>query len=141
MPGITPASARILLVEDESAVRELARQILEHEGWEVVEAGSLEQAADCTRASNGRFDLLLLDLHLPDGLGTQLADEIRRSGGNARVIFTTGDPGWLRRLGSEGETVLPKPFTLLQIIQAVRLALAGRIPVAWSSNRAPLSGG
>ena len=126
MSGKGTASARILLVDDEWAVRELARLILEHEGWAVVEAGSLEQAVECIRAENGYFDLFILDLHLPDGLGTQLAEQIRRSCHDARVLFATGDPGWLRRLEGEGQAVLPKPFTPLQIIQAVRPVLAER---------------
>lgn len=130
MPGKGIDSARILLVEDERAVREMARLILEHEGWAVVEAGSLEQAGGCIRAENGYFDLFILDLHLPDGLGTHLAEEIRRCSQNARVLFATGDQGWLRRLESEGAAVLPKPFTPLQIIEAVRHILAERRPVA-----------
>lgn len=123
-------TARILLVDDERAVRELARLILEHERWEVVEAGSLEEAAECIRAEKRCFDVFIVDLHLPDGLGTQLAQEIRRSCENARVIFTTGDPGWIQHLGAEGEAVLPKPFTPLQMIQSARLALAAGRPVA-----------
>ena len=126
MSGKATGSARILLVEDEWTVRELARLILEHEGWAVVEAGSLEEAAEFIRAENSYFDLFILDLHLPDGLGTQLAEQIRHSCQNARVLFTTGDPVWLRRLESEGESVLPKPFTPFQIIQAVRQTLARR---------------
>src|SRR3974390_882369 len=115
---------RILLVEDDRAVREMARMILEHESWEVVEASSLEDARDCLRNKNRYFDLFIIDLHLPDGLGTQLVEEIRRSRGTASVVIATGDPGRLKHLKGDAAVVLPKPFTPLQLTQAARHGLA-----------------
>ena len=130
MSGKDTNGVRILLVEDEQSVRELARLLLENEGWEVVGAGSLIEAAERVRTANGSFDLLIVDICLPDGFGTQLVEKMRQAGGNPNVIYTTGDPGWLRRLNVEGASVVPKPFTSVQMIHAARLALAGRRPVA-----------
>ncbi len=124
MSGKDTNTARILLVEDERTVRELARLILDHEGWDIVEAGSLTEAAECMRTKIRPFDLFILDICLPDGFGTQLAEKMRQTEANPKVLYMTGDPGWLRRLGAEGAPLLPKPFTPLQMIQAVQQALA-----------------
>ena len=124
MSGIDTNAVRILLVEDEHTVRELARLILDHEGWDIVEAGSLTEAAECVRTKKRPFDLFILDICLPDGFGTQLVEKMRHTGANPKVIYMTGDPGWLRRLGAEGAALLQKPFTPLQMIQAVHEALA-----------------
>ena len=130
MSGKDTDAARILLVEDEQTVRELARLFLEREGWEVVEAGNLIEAVECVRAAKGSFDLFILDICLPDGFGTQLVEQMRFSGGNPNVIYMTGDPGWLERLRVEQAQLLPKPFTPLQLIHAVRQTLAWQRPVA-----------
>jgi len=129
-PGDRIGPPRMLLVEDERAVRELGRLILEHDGWDVEEAGSLEEAQECLRSKSGSYDLFIVDLRLPDGLGTELAEEIHRASGRARLIFTTGDPGSQRRLENQGHAVLPKPYTPLQMIQAAREALAAARPLA-----------
>ncbi|MGO9242557.1 MAG: response regulator [Bryobacteraceae bacterium] len=124
MSGTDTKAVRILLLEDEHAVRELARLILDHEGWEIVQAGSLTEAAECVRTKKRPFDLFIVDICLPDGFGTQLVEKMRQTGADPMVIYMTGDPGWLRRLGAEGAALLQKPFTPLQLIQAVQQALA-----------------
>ncbi len=123
MSAIDTNAARILVVEDEHTVRELVRLILNHEGWDIAEADSLTEAAECVRTKKPPFDLLILDICLPDGFGTQLVEKMRHNGANPKVLYMTGDPGWLRRLGAEGAALLPKPFTPRQMIEAVQQAL------------------
>ena len=93
-------TVEILLVDDDEAVRGLARVILQHEGWQVAEAGSLLEATDKLREGDFRPQVAVVDLLLPDGLGTDLTQELHRVRRKSKVVYITGDPGWLRRLNS-----------------------------------------
>lgn len=62
-------------MDDEGAIRRLLRIILENDGHHAVESASAEEARDLLR--DGRFDLVLLDLHLPGVSGTTLVEELR----------------------------------------------------------------
>ena len=122
-------TVEILLVDDDEAVRGLARVILQHEGWQVAEAGSLLEATDKLREGDFRPQVAVVDLLLPDGLGTDLTQELHRVRRKSKVVYITGDPGWLRRLNSGSESVLAKPFTPVQLVVAVRAALETMKPV------------
>ncbi len=119
----------ILIVDDDEAVRGLARVILQHEGWQVVEAGSLREAGDTIRRGELRPHIAVVDLLLPDGLGTELAEDLRRARNKSRIVYITGDPGWLRKLNAGSEHVLAKPFTPVQLVVTVRAALETLKPV------------
>jgi len=119
----------ILLVDDDRAVRGLARVILEHEGWQVEEAGSLGEARDKLRTGGFRPHVTVVDLFLPDGLGTELAENLREARQKSEIVYITGDPGWLRRLSAGTASVLAKPFTPVQLVVAVRAALDALSPV------------
>jgi len=78
---------RILLVEDEPRNRETLDAVLSAEGFAVETAATLSEA----RAKLAIVpDLVVLDLGLPDGRGSDLVPEIRATG--ARVVILTGDP-------------------------------------------------
>jgi DNA-binding response OmpR family regulator len=119
----------ILLVDDDEAVRGFARVILEHERWHVVEAGSLQEAVGRVKEGQFRPDVAVVDLLLPDGLGTELTQGLRQLRPKSKIIYITGDPGWLRRLNAGGDSVLAKPFTPAQLVLAVRTALQSMRPV------------
>lgn len=119
----------ILLVDDDDAVRGLARVILEHEGWHVMEAGSVGEATGRVRDGGFRPHVAVVDLFLPDGLGTELSEDLLLARHKSRIIYITGDPGWLRRLNAGSESVLAKPFTPVQLVAAVRAALEAMKPV------------
>ena len=121
--------AGILLVDDDPAVRGLARIILEHEGWRVEEAGSLREAVDRVRRDGFRPHLAVVDLSLPDGIGTGLADDLLRARPKSKIIYITGDPVRLRRLDAGRHSVLSKPFTPSQLVTVVRAALDTMRPV------------
>jgi DNA-binding response OmpR family regulator len=122
-------SVGILLVDDDDAVRGLARVILEHEGWRVVEAGSLQQSHVKVRLEGFHPHVAVVDLCLPDGLGTELTEEVHGARPKSKIIYITGDPGWLRRLNPGSDSVLAKPFTPVQLVVAVRAALETMKPV------------
>ena len=130
MPSGRAGNLRILLVDDEYAVRTVARLILEREGHQVAEACCIKEAQRSLSSPTPAFDLLILDVCLPDGLGTTLGEGLRGRGGRPRVMFMTGDPGWLESLRSGPEPILPKPFTSVQMIQAVTQAIGAEDPAA-----------
>ena len=79
-------TTRALIVEDDPVVaRSIARRLL-REGFTVSLAGTCRAA----RAAGGGFQVAILDLDLPDGSGTELADELLRLGAVGRIIFYTG---------------------------------------------------
>jgi CheY-like chemotaxis protein len=82
----TAETTRALIVEDDPVVaRSLARRLL-REGYTVSLAGTCRAA----RAAGGGFHVAILDLDLPDGSGTDLADELLRLGAVGGIVFYTG---------------------------------------------------
>ena len=98
--------AKLLTVEDETAIRELLAFICETDGHEVVKAASLAEAREALR--RGGLDLILLDVMLPDGSGFDFLREVRTDAASASVpvvmITARGDEAdrVLRRASAEG---------------------------------------
>jgi DNA-binding response OmpR family regulator len=78
----------ILIVDDSEAIRMTLEAIFEDRGFDVIGVGTLAEAR--TRLSR-RFDVVLLDLHLPDGSGSSLARELQAGHPTSSVILMTGD--------------------------------------------------
>jgi CheY-like chemotaxis protein len=106
---------RILVVDDEGAVRDLLAQLLADAGYDVSIAGSAREA----RALGGSFDLLLTDVVMPETNGPELAQQI-----DARhVLFMSGyDQDALVRSDAP---YLQKPFGRDELMHAVRTLLDG----------------
>lgn len=112
----------ILIVEDEEAVRELEKFIIESYGYEVMEAkDGLEGLA---KAEFRRPDLILLDLMMPDVSGGRMFDEIRNHEATAGipVIVVTGRPDAHQTFDSEigAANVIIKPFESDTLIERIR---------------------
>ena len=124
---------RILVVEDEPAVREAAVRALEEAGFEVVQAADLPQALEALASGAQELTLVLSDIVLPSGRGFEverLAAELRpelpvllMSGYARELVFGEG-----RQPGQRA--VLQKPFTPEKLVQAVLAALPEHAP--WS---------
>ncbi len=117
-PGIATAAqrrkGRVLIVEDDPATRRFMQAALEHDGHEVLQAGSLKQA----RALLNQAELVIVDDRLPDGSGPELRHETR-----SPLIIVSGNPA----LGQEtGLPILRKPFDVLRLCAAVRERLGER---------------
>ena len=82
-----PLAPRILVVEDQEVIQDLLLTIFDHEGFEARCAGTV---AEALAALVNRPDFVVLDLHLPDGRGTQILREIREKNIPAKVAVTTG---------------------------------------------------
>jgi signal transduction histidine kinase/CheY-like chemotaxis protein len=119
------AGERILVVEDEDAVRELAREILFEQGFEVECAASLGEARAAVEAAPG-FDLLFTDMALPDGDGLNLATELQGTHPELRVLLTSGYVDHLARwplIRERGYRLLRKPYLISALQTAVREVL------------------
>jgi len=118
----------ILLVEDESAVRQVAQRLLESRGYRVLDADGGEAALEVLRKHSGRIDLLLTDVIMPGMNGREVADAVRVQRPGLRVLFVSGHSGEvLNRMGGlgEGAHFLSKPFSTAELCEAVRRAIDG----------------
>jgi len=140
-----PGTENILLVDDETPVRQLVRMVLERQGYRILEARSGPDALITFDESPTRIDLVLADLMMPGGMsGIELARELRRRDPELRVIYTSGyGPGYSAPdlVLTEGENFLAKPYVLSRLIGTVRRALDVRASEQGSSDaRAALPG-
>ncbi len=116
---------RILLVEDDPAVRSVVRRILERSGYDVLDAGDARAAVALFEEEDGSVDLLLTDVVMPDVYGPELADRLRETNPELRVLFTSGytEEEVLERVGTIGTELLEKPFHQETLLRKVRRAL------------------
>jgi PAS domain S-box-containing protein len=116
----------ILLVEDEAPVRALAREILESAGYQVLEGATPEEALALASSHAGPIHLLLSDVILPRLSGRRLAEALRFSRPETRVLFTSGytdDAISHHGILEPGVHFLQKPFTGDALLRKVREVL------------------
>ncbi len=121
--------ATILLVEDEAALRELARRILAGSGHHVLEAAGPRHALELAENHDGPIDLLLSDVIMPEMHGHRLAERIRESRPQIAVLLMSGfAQSVLEGSGriAESMPLIDKPFTGPQLLAAVSGRLAAR---------------
>jgi signal transduction histidine kinase len=116
----------VLLVEDEPVVRELAVATLREKGYTVVEAGNGEEGLRLAQQHDGKIDLVLTDVVMPVMGGKEMADALRTSHPDTKVLFTSGytedalgHHGVLR----PGILFLPKPYLTATLARKVREVL------------------
>ncbi|QJW94212.1 response regulator [Frigoriglobus tundricola] len=123
LPPTLPARPRVLVVDDEPAVRMVSRLMLEGAGYAVTEVGDAAAAVERVAKTDRPFMVVLLDVTLPDRSGTELLAELRYSTPRSRVVLTSGKPE--EDVPDHGaDSYLPKPFTRDQLLAAVRSATA-----------------
>jgi CheY-like chemotaxis protein len=117
----------LLVVEDDPAVRPLTTNILRSLGYTVLEAGNGIEAQECLRGMNGsKIDLLLTDVVMPKMGGKELADWMKISHPDAKILFASG---YLENLlsrediGEDEAFFLRKPFTARTLARKVRAVL------------------
>ncbi|MEQ8403545.1 MAG: response regulator [Oceanicaulis sp.] len=126
-PADLAGHGRILLVEDEDAVRGIAAKTLVRRGYEVVEACDGEEALEILEENPESFDLLISDVVMPGLDGPSLLKEGRKYLGAARVVFISGyaEEEFSDTLSSDLEiSFLPKPFDIQQLAERVKQELA-----------------
>ena len=131
-PAARPAAdvtgeGTILLVDDEDAVRAFAARALSQRGYKVLEAASGVEGLDVLEEANGKVDLIVSDVVMPEMDGPTMLGKIRERGIKAPVIFASGyaEDAFAKNL-PEGETFgfLAKPFSLKQLVETVKGALS-----------------
>jgi len=118
---------RILVVEDNDAVRDVAVAMLEDMGYHVIEAQDGLSALEALKAENGKFDLMFTDIVMPGGMhGPALAKEARAVFPHLPILYTSGyaEAAVLREgdIGNSFELV-SKPYRLEELEEKVRNAL------------------
>lgn len=123
-------SRRILLVEDDRVLRSSLREALSIEGYNVHTAASLADACTqllhCPREEP--FDLVLLDLGLPDGDGQALLAELPRGGKTPVIVISARDADVqkIHLLDRGADDYLVKPFSIGELLARMRVALRRR---------------
>lgn len=114
-------SARILLVEDEDAVRTFSTRALNNKGYQVVDASSAEVALKLMEDKKIDPEILITDVMMPEMDGTTLAKIVREKYPHVKIIFISGyaEDRFKEHLGAH-VWFLPKPFTLKQLATKVK---------------------
>jgi two-component system, cell cycle sensor histidine kinase and response regulator CckA len=122
----------ILLVEDEAALRAIAREILEDHGFHVIEAARASEAIEIAQRHPEPIHLLLTDVIMPGMNGRVLAETLLAARPATRVVYMSGytdDIVAHSGVLNSGTFLLEKPFTALALLARVRAALGGPRPM------------
>jgi PAS domain S-box-containing protein len=125
-------SETILVVEDEDALRELARRFLENSGYTVLAAGQGAEALEVARQHRDPIHLVVCDAVLPGINGRELAGQLRSAHPEAKVLFVSGytdDALLLHGIAGDGTPFLQKPFTSDALLRKVRQVLNPKVAI------------
>lgn len=114
------AVTKALIVDDEAEIRQLVSRFLQKAGHHTETSDSLAAARD--QLLTGLYDVVLLDLHLPDGVGFDLIPAIRKHSPKAKVVIITAYEGPEEQHGAllhQVDDYLKKPFTKQQILDTL----------------------
>ncbi|HJZ59218.1 MAG TPA: response regulator, partial [Gemmataceae bacterium] len=133
--GLVPVPApgrgeTVLVADDEPGVRELARTVLDRQGYRVLVAADGAEAVEVFRHEPGQVDLVVLDASMPNMNGRQAFESIRGIRPGVPVLFASGYPSGqlLPEEPAPGTAFLNKPFTTTELATAVRQLLDEHTP-------------
>lgn len=117
-------NATILLVEDEDMVRAVAERALVRQGYTVETARDGEEGLQHF-ADGKRYDLIVSDVVMPNMDGPAMARKLRADYGDVRILFMSGyaEEQLRQSINLDNVHFLPKPFSVQQIAEAVKIAL------------------
>lgn len=120
-----PGHGRVMLVEDETGLRELATRVFAHAGYEVVSATNGEEALEMALHSTEPIDLLVTDIVMPKMGGFELVERLTAARPNLKVLFVTGhsDEAVSRRSPVGGHEILKKPFSPRELLERSRVVM------------------
>jgi len=122
-------ATRILIVEDETTLRETLAYNLDSEGYQVTQSGDGAEALDLARAD--KFDLIVLDIMLPNLDGLSICRILRKEQATPIIMLTArgGEVDRILGLESGADDYIVKPFSLGEFLARVRAVLR-RAPAA-----------
>jgi two-component system cell cycle sensor histidine kinase/response regulator CckA len=132
-PAASGGDETILLVEDEPSLRKMIAELLASNGYEVLIAGTLDEALAAADAHHGPLGLILTDVILPGRSGREIAEAVRAARPEAAVLFTSGytdDAISHQGVLEAGVHFLAKPFMTDQLLRKVREVLDAPSPPA-----------
>jgi len=121
---------RVLVVDDDDAVREMVQAGLERDGFEVVTASNVSDAL--RHIATEHFDVLLSDLHMPlAGDGFTVVSAMRHTHPKALTLVLSGYPALdeaMAAIISQADEIIVKPFLIASIKELIRTRLANPVP-------------
>jgi CheY-like chemotaxis protein len=120
------ARGTILVVDDEEGVRQVCKMMLDSLGFQVLLASTGEEAVAVFREHAAEVRCVILDLTMPRTDGVAIVREIRKFGGDAKVILSSGfgEQEALHKFGGEGlDGFLQKPYRLKNLQEELARAL------------------
>jgi len=134
-------SLLILLVEDESIVREVTREVLERAGYRVLESGNAKEALHLARKHAGQIDLLLTDVVMPEMNGVDLATRLLEMQPGLATVFMSGyaEGDVAQKIKRSSAMHIQKPFTVNALLSRVAEALHEG-PERWREDTVSIAG-
>ncbi len=117
---------RVLIVEDDPAIRDISYSTLSENGYVVFDAESAEDALDLFNRENGNFDIVVSDVVLPGKNGLQLVDELLAKKDSLKCILCSGytdEKAQLSVIRSRGYPYIEKPFTIAHFLKTIQETL------------------
>lgn len=120
-------SGRILVVDDEPAIRRLLRSTLGVQDYTILEAASVAQALEVL--GREKVDLIILDLGLPDGDGFEVIQKLRPDSQVPIIVLSSRDDerGKVQALDAGADDYVTKPFGVEELVARIRAALRHRV--------------
>lgn len=127
--------SRILVVEDEEKIARFVELELLHEGYEVAKAADGRAAVDLALSED--FDLILLDIMLPQLNGLEVLRRVRRVKQTPVILLTARDEVTDKVAGLDGgaDDYITKPFAIEELLARIRLALRHRAPAVSAGEK------
>lgn len=121
------APLRVLLVDDDENILNVFRSGLELHGFTVMTASSTDEAMERAGEGGEPFDVIVVDINLPDGFGSSLALSLRQIQPDVKIVYMSGytqhDP--ILAQGIEEHMVfLNKPFSIAELAETIRGVVA-----------------
>jgi signal transduction histidine kinase/CheY-like chemotaxis protein len=139
-PSAVPRGSEVILVvEDESGVRELAREFLKVSGYSVLEAKDGIEALEIVARHKGAIDLMLTDMVMPKMGGRELASRLKVIRPEVKTLFMSGYSEHTTNNPAASQLpILPKPFSRSSLVGKIRRVLEGNaveVPVTKFESR------
>lgn len=123
-------AGHVLLVEDESAVLNLASSILNLNGFKITTATNAEEALEKFENSEDKFDLLISDIVLPGKTGNELGAELKEKNPDLKILYMSGYSGEIIKnidLSSDDISFIPKPFSMENFSKKLKEVIGGNV--------------